>query len=124
MTDLSASYLLRTEEPPFTPETNAREKASFIGCFPQEYPTAGLGDYRETALAVRTETGYRGCELHYEKHEIFHGKKSLAGLPATFGSEEECETLELTLKDELLDLEAVLCFSVFEFFGGTLYGIF
>ena len=114
MTDLSASYLLRTEEPPFTPETNAREKASFIGCFPQEYPTAGLGDYRETALAVRTETGYRGCELHYEKHEIFHGKKSLAGLPATFGSEEECETLEITLKDELLDLEAVLCFSVFE----------
>ena len=57
MTDLSASYLLRTEEPPFTPETNVREKASFIGGFPQEYPTAGLGDYRETALAVRTEAG-------------------------------------------------------------------
>ncbi len=114
MTDLSASYLLRTEEPPFTPETNAREKASFIGCFPQEYPTAGLGDYRETALAVRTEAGHRGCELHYEKHEIFHGKKPLAGLPATFGSEEECETLEIILKDELLDLKVVLCFSVFE----------
>ena len=114
MTDLSASYLLRTEEPPFTPETNAREKASFIGCFPQEYPTAGLGDYRETALAVRTEKGHRGCELHYEKHEIFHGKKPLTGLPATFGSEEDCETLEITLKDEILDLEVVLYFSVFE----------
>ena len=35
MKDLAASYLLRTDEPPFTPETNLREKASFMGCFPR-----------------------------------------------------------------------------------------
>lgn len=33
MKDLAASYLLRTDEPPFTPETNLREKASFMGYF-------------------------------------------------------------------------------------------
>ena len=114
MTDTAAAYLLRTEEPPFTPETNAREKASFIGCFPQEYPTAGMGDYRATALAVRSAGGYRGCELHYQGHEIFRGKKQLQGLPATFGTEEVCETLEISLQDELLELEVVLSFSVFE----------
>ena len=114
MNDLSASYLLRTEEPPFTPDTNAREKASFMGCFPQEYPVSGLGDYRESALTVRTEDGYRGCELHYKGHCIQKGKPGLAGLPATFGSEEECETLEISLTDEILQLEVVLSYSVFE----------
>lgn len=114
MTDLSASYLLRTEEPPFTPEVNKREKASFMGCFPQEYPAAGLGDYRETALSVRTEDGYRGCELHYSHHEIEKGKPQLPGLPALFGKEEECETLHIHLKDELLQMEVILSYSVFE----------
>ena len=32
--------------------------------------------------------------LQYVSHEIFKGKKSLKGLPATFGDENECTTLE------------------------------
>lgn len=114
MKDLAVSYLLRTDEPPFTPETNLREKASFMGCFPQEYPAAGLGDYRETALAVRTESGYRACELHYEKYEIREGKPELMGLPATFGDADICQTLDIHLWDEVLNLEVILEYSVFE----------
>ena len=46
-------YLLRTEEAPFTPKTNNRDKSSFLDCFPMEYSTGGIGDYRESCLNIR-----------------------------------------------------------------------
>ena len=46
-------YPLRMDEPPFTPSVNKREKSSFLDRFPMEYPTGGIGDYRESCLNVR-----------------------------------------------------------------------
>lgn len=42
--DTDAYYLLRTEEPPFTPSVNEREKSSFLDFFPTEYPSGGVGN--------------------------------------------------------------------------------
>lgn len=108
------AYLLRMEEAPFTPSVNEREKASFLDSFPMEYPVGGIGDYRESCLDVRNAKGQMGCELLYRSHEIYRGKKKLEGLPASFGTEEEVETLDITLEDKILGLEAVLSYSVFE----------
>lgn len=58
-------YLLRMEEHPFTPESNRREKSAFLDSFPFEYPTGGVGDYRESCLNVRNEYGQSGVELLY-----------------------------------------------------------
>ena len=44
------NYMLRMEEPPYTPSVNKREKSSFLDSFPMEYPTGGIGDYRESCL--------------------------------------------------------------------------
>ena len=55
-----------------------------------------------------------GCELHYSGHEIYKGKTGLKGLPASFATEDEAETLEITLKDADLDLEVVLSYTAFE----------
>ena len=55
-----------------------------------------------------------GCEVTYVSHEIYKGKKKLAGLPASFGKEDEVETLDITCQDEILGLTAVLSYSVFE----------
>jgi len=106
--------LLRTAEAPFTPSVNKREKVSFMDSFPMEYPVGGIGDYRESCLNVRNELGQMGCELLYQSFEVYQGKKRLEGLPASFGSEGEVETLEITLADGILGLEAVLSYSVFE----------
>ena len=114
LNDLNAAYLLRTEEAPFTPSVHKRETASFMDSFPMEYSTAGRGDYREACLHVRTQSGHNVCELHYQKHEIYPGKPVLPGLPATFGTEEECWTLDLFCADEVLGLEVILRYSVFE----------
>ncbi len=108
-----AGYLLRTGEAPFTPETNSRDRLSFLDCFPMEYPTGGIGDFRESAIEVKDEGGHRALQLTLADYHIYNGKKALKGLPATWGSEEDCRTLELVLEDKSLGIQAVLSYSVF-----------
>lgn len=107
------SYLMRTEEPPYVPSENKREKCSFLDTFPMEYSCGGVGDYRESCIEIRNSAGYRGCEFFYKSHEIKKGKGKLAGLPATFGTRNDCETLEITLADDVLQIEMVLSYSIF-----------
>ena len=109
-----SNYLLRMEEAPFTPSVREREKASFLDSFPTEYPTGGIGDYRESCLDVRCDSGNVGCELLYKEYRITGGKPALSGLPASFGTEDEVETLEIVCEDRLLGLEVTLSYSVFE----------
>ena len=108
------NYLLRMEEIPFTPSVNKREKLGFLDSFPMEYPTGGIGDFRESCLNVRNEKGQMGSELFYVSHEIYDGKKKLEGLPASFGTKEEVQTLEILLEDPVLGMQAVLSYCVFE----------
>ncbi len=114
--------LLRIQEPPFSPLTNMRDKSSFLDTFPMEYSTDGVGDYRESCLALRNEKGQPGVELFYDSYEITDGKPSLEGLPASFpgehgGTDEDdlhkVQTLTLTLKDPVLEITVFLHYSVF-----------
>ena len=113
LTDDNLVYLMRTEEPPFVPSRNNRDRTSFLDTFPMEYTGHGLGDYRESALMVRTAGGHSGVSLSYVSHRIFDGKEELAGLPATFGTVDACRTLELTCEDKLLGLQVILSYSIF-----------
>lgn len=112
--DTDAYYLLRTEEPPFTPSVNEREKSSFLDFFPTEYPSGGVGDYRESCINVRNEAGCMGSEFFYESYEIKPGKPSLDGLPASFGGAEDVTTLEITCIDPVLNLKLILSYSAFD----------
>lgn len=112
--DYHLSYLMRTEEAPYVPSKNDRDRVSFLDSFPMEYPAHGLGDFRDDALQVETEEGYSACTLSYVTHYIYKGKKRLEGLPATFGTKEECTTLELVCQDAHLNLEVVLVYTTFE----------
>lgn len=107
------NYLLRIHEHPFTPSVVKREKSAFLDRFPMEYPTGGIGDFRESCLNVRNAEGRMGCEITYVSHEIYKGKKTLEGLPASFGTEDEVETLELLCEDKILGLQVILSYSAF-----------
>lgn len=108
------AYLTRIYEGVRTPETNARDRLSFYDAFPMEYPTHGIGDFRESALRIEDAEGHWATKLTYRSHEIFKGKKKLAGLPATWcEKDEDCQTLELTLEDKEAKLAVVLSYSVF-----------
>ena len=109
-----AYYLLRTEEPPYTPSVNKREKSAFLDFYPMEYPTGGIGDYRESCLNVRNSDGRMGCEIFYDSYSIMAGKPGLDGLPASFGKDDEVSTLEITCVDKILGLKVILSYSAFE----------
>ncbi|MBU3840013.1 MAG: alpha-galactosidase [Candidatus Ruminococcus intestinipullorum] len=107
-------YILREDEPPFVPSKNLREKEAFLDCAPMEYPESGMGDYRESAICIRSVNGHRGSELCYSGYTIEEGKPVLEGLPATWGSEKDSMTLKVYLKDQLLGIKATLQYSIFE----------
>lgn len=109
----AAYYLLRTEEAPYTPSKNEREKLSFLDAFPLEYSSGGIGDFRESCINIRNASGCMASEFFYESHVIKNGKGKLTGLPATFGKPEEVMTLEITCNDPILDIRLILSYSVF-----------
>ena len=81
----------------------------------QEYPSYGTGDYRSPAFTVLQEDGSRISAFVYVGHNIFNGKKELKPLPATYTeSDEEAQTLEIILYDELIDTELVLSYTIYE----------
>lgn len=112
--DENVNYLMRTEEPPFLPSKNNRDRVCFYDSFPTEYSTHGIGDFRETCLAVKDINGNTACRLPYSSHRIYGGKEKLHGMPATFGNEKECTSLEITCIDKDLNLEVILVYTVFE----------
>ncbi len=107
------AYMIRGSEYPFLPSHNNRDRIGFVDRFPNEYATEGVGDYRDGCLAVRAANGSTACGLHYNSHKIYKGKPQLTGLPATYGDEKECETLELYCSDDYLKLQVILRYTVF-----------
>lgn len=81
----------------------------------QEYPSYGSPDLRSPAIQVKLANGTTVTDFRYESHEIYRGKKKLEGLPATYAEkEDEVESLEITLKDEVANLRVILSYTVFE----------
>ncbi len=109
-----AEYLMRTAESPFLPSQNARDRQVVLDCLPMEYTSNGVGDYKESTISVRTKAGNVAVQPTFESYRIFQGKPKLEGLPATFGKEGECTTLEILCRDAVLNLEVLLRYSVFE----------
>lgn len=80
---------------------------------PQEYPTLGTGDFRNTALNLRNSDGSECCRLKYVSHSITDGKYALEGLPAVY-AKEGAQTLEIVLADEVADVQVKLLYGVLE----------
>ena len=113
ISDEDVSYLMRAEEHPAMPSRNNRDRSSFLDTFPMEFPGNIVGDYRESAIEVLDENGHQAVQMLYQAHRIYNGKPKLAGLPASFGEEKDCMTLEIDAIDTVLNLKATLLYSVF-----------
>ena len=96
----------------FTPNTDNEDYS--LDYMNQEYPT-GLGtDYRVPAISAVYADGSRNVKLLYDGYKIEKGKPKLQGLPATYvESEDEAETLYITLVDKLKGLKVILMYTVF-----------
>ena len=81
----------------------------------QEYPSYGTGDYRSPAVTIAQQNGSRIIDFKYAGHEIYKGKKEILPLPATYvESEEEAETLEVTLHDTVMDTDLILSYTIYK----------
>lgn len=85
-----------------------------LDTLPQEYPTLGTGDFRNIALDIKNEQGTESVELLYKSYEIRDGKYALKGLPAVWASDDEAQTLEIVLGDDIAGVEVHLLYGVLE----------
>lgn len=97
----------------FSPNPTSDDRTFSLDTLSLEYSSNGLGDFRTSAIEVRNQYG-TALDLKYLSHAIFKGKKNLDGLPASFGSEKEVETLEIVLYDHLSETTVTLSYSIFE----------
>ncbi|KLU74964.1 alpha-galactosidase [Clostridium botulinum] len=94
------------------------DKKISLDILPQEYPSYGTSDYRTPAYQVEAKDGSTISEAKYKSHKIFKGKVAIKGLPSTYVMEEnEAETLEIELYDEILKLKIKLCYTIYEEFN-------
>ncbi|BCZ48699.1 alpha-galactosidase [Clostridium gelidum] len=95
--------------------TNTDNIGTFqLEVIPQEYPGYGVTDLRSPAIELQFEDGSTTTDLRYDGYKIYKGKQSIKGLPSTYvENEEEAETLEIYLKDELKNIKVILTYNVF-----------
>ena len=94
------------------PYVAGNDRTYSLDTLPQEYPTLGTGDYRNYALNIENSDGSQCCNLQFFHYEIKKGKYSLKGLPAVWAGEDEADTLEIVLKDQVSKIEVHLLYGV------------
>ena len=106
-------YLYRRMDRAFSPAAPGTTSSESRDVIPQEFGTNGVGDFHAPSAIIRQGNGHTVTDFKYRSHTIRRGKPALPGLPATFGSDEEVDTLELSLYDEASDVEFLLSYSPF-----------
>lgn len=108
------AYLLTYYDRGFSgnPADAGNDRTYSLDALPQEYPQAGAGDYRSSALVIRNADGSEYCDLRYVSHEIKRGKYGLKGLPAVYAPEAEAESLEILLEDSVSRVQVRLLYGV------------
>lgn len=80
-----------------------------------EFPTFGDGDYRPPMFHGSYGDGSTVTKLYYTGHDIVAGKPELLDLPSAYvESDDEVQTLIITLQDALTGLQAYLYYTVYE----------
>ena len=111
------SYLIQRRDHGFSgsPYQAGNDRTYSLDTLPQEYSCFGSGDYRQSALSVRYQTGARALELRYEGFEILEGKYRIPGLPSIYAEDgNRADTLVITMKDDVEDVCVKLYYGVLE----------
>ncbi len=113
--DFEMDYMITYSDHGFSgnPYVAGEDRTYSLDALPQEFPTLGTGDYRNTALAIVNHDGSMDCDLCYETHRILAGKYGLEGLPFAY-SDKNATTLEIDLKDRRTGILVTLLFGALE----------
>ncbi|MCX7951282.1 MAG: alpha-galactosidase [Clostridiales bacterium] len=102
----------------FSPNPSGEDRSFSLDTIPQEYPAYGNTDFRTPAYQIQLENGSTITDLSYVGYKIFKGKPKLKGLPATYvENDDEAETLEIEMKDDVIGLKVILSYTVYKDFS-------
>ena len=115
--DEDLSYQIRQYDRGFSgnPYESRNERTFSLDAQPQEFSTQQQGDFRTSSIEVVNGDGSYSFHGKVTDFELRKGKYSLRTLPTVFAREEDTvDTLEITLTDQVSQVQAVLLYSVFE----------
>ena len=74
----------------------------------------GAHDKRPAPIIIKDLFGNTKTNFIYVSHRIYKGKPTLKDLPSTHANEDEAETLEIILNDEVKDAQITLSYTIFK----------
>lgn len=115
-TDCSMCYLYDYPDVGFSgnPYNAGKLRTYSMDTLPLEYAAVGNGDYRIAAAAAVHADGSCALDLRYKSHKIYDGKYAIPGLPAVYAEDDQAQTLEICLRDEVSGLTVILRYGVLE----------
>ena len=85
-----------------------------VSVLPLELPVCGSGWFGTPAVGIRDARGDEVVDLRFISAEVFPGKPSLPGLPATYAEpDDEADTLSILLEDAVSGLKVTARYTVF-----------
>ena len=113
--DCTMDYLLHKKDVGFSgnPYDAGEDRTFSLDTLPQEFPSYGVGDYRNTCVGVCQADGTRAADFRYVSCEIRDGAHKIPGLPCLFDEDEKGETLVDFLEDTASSLKLELHYVVF-----------
>ena len=87
-------------------------KDIYFNSMPSEIPFFGTGDFRSDSLRLQNARGNSATLFTYDSHRIFKGRQLIEKLPFA-RADDNTETLEITLLDDLTKCTLKLYYSVF-----------
>ncbi len=117
MHDADLSYQIMQYDRGFSGNPyESRDARTFsLDAQPQEFSTQQQGDFRTASIEVVNADGSYSFNGKVSRFTIREGKYELNTLPCTFAREDEqADTLEIILSDDISDVEVILLYSVFE----------
>lgn len=113
--DCTMDYLLHRKDVGFSgnPYEAGEDRTFSLDTLPQEFPSYGVGDYRNNCVGVCQADGTRAADFRYVSWEIREGDHKIPGLPCLFDEDETAETLVIFLEDAASSLKLELYYVVF-----------
>ena len=113
--DCTMDYLLHRKDVGFSgnPYEAGEDRTFSLDTLPQEFPSYGVGDYRNNCVGVCQADGTRAADFRYVSWEIREGAYKIPGLPCLFDEDETAETLVIFLEDAASSLKLELYYVVF-----------
>ncbi len=97
------------------PPESVADRTYSLDCLPQELPSDGVGDYRESCISLLHDDGSMAADFRFEGYELIPCSYKVEGMPSLYDNEEERgETLIITMKESASQVVVRLFYSVFE----------